>query len=294
MKKIVLLLVCVLALGIVKSFAYEPIVKEGKQWVYYMVRNFNEGGASIEYALPYVFYFEGDTTINMFSYKILHVDGYFPTYNPSSLEPVHHSNAIVAFAREDAGVGVKVYYKNSYIFPFLGRFMGYDILIYPPLDQSLDFIQGHFDRVGLTVNQRNRYGTFTGTDAIDINGTDRHVYNTSIDYIKLIEGIGFIQTNEDSLGPIANFLYLRDDTENEWIFSHLIEDGEIVYKGELYDYFAELDYFKNHEMGYSGVEAIDTASVQCDGAYYDMQGRRMAEPAQPGIYVRDGKKIVVK
>ena len=30
------------------------------------------------------------------------------------------------------------------------------------------------------------------------------------------------------------------------------------------------------------------------GVLYEMQGRRVAEPAQPGIYIRDGKKIVVK
>ena len=30
------------------------------------------------------------------------------------------------------------------------------------------------------------------------------------------------------------------------------------------------------------------------GVLYDMQGRRVAEPSQPGIYVRNGKKIVVK
>ncbi|MBO7609799.1 MAG: leucine-rich repeat protein [Muribaculaceae bacterium] len=45
---------------------------------------------------------------------------------------------------------------------------------------------------------------------------------------------------------------------------------------------------------YSSIDDMNAVPVAGDGAYYDMQGRRVAEPSQPGIYVRDGKKIVVK
>ena len=48
----------------------------------------------------------------------------------------------------------------------------------------------------------------------------------------------------------------------------------------------------------SGTSAIDEVAVAkpalTDGAYYDMQGRRMSEPAAPGIYIHNGKKVVVK
>ncbi|MBO7608800.1 MAG: hypothetical protein J6S96_01170, partial [Muribaculaceae bacterium] len=46
--------------------------------------------------------------------------------------------------------------------------------------------------------------------------------------------------------------------------------------------------------GPSAIADVDAATVPGDEVYYDMQGHRVAEPAQPGIYVRDGKKIVVK
>ena len=48
----------------------------------------------------------------------------------------------------------------------------------------------------------------------------------------------------------------------------------------------------------SGTSAINEVAVAkpalTDGAYYDMQGRRMAEPTAPGIYIHNGKKVVIK
>lgn len=44
--------------------------------------------------------------------------------------------------------------------------------------------------------------------------------------------------------------------------------------------------------------AIDEVSAgtaaKSDGAYFDLQGRRMATPAASGIYIHDGKKVIVK
>ena len=48
-------------------------------------------------------------------------------------------------------------------------------------------------------------------------------------------------------------------------------------------------------MRTAGTNAItDINSVAIgDGAYYDLQGRRVAEPTQPGIYIHDGKKVII-
>lgn len=37
-----------------------------------------------------------------------------------------------------------------------------------------------------------------------------------------------------------------------------------------------------------------TVAEQGAGIYYDLHGRRVAEPTQPGIYIRNGKKVIVK
>ena len=42
----------------------------------------------------------------------------------------------------------------------------------------------------------------------------------------------------------------------------------------------------------SGVHAIDT-NTTTDGAYYDMQGRRVAQPSK-GLYIRNGRKTIVR
>ncbi|MBO7608806.1 MAG: hypothetical protein J6S96_01200 [Muribaculaceae bacterium] len=75
-------------------------------------------------------------------------------------------------------------------------------------------------------------------------------------------------------------------------FCHIEENGEKVIQRELCDYYHDL--FNNIGNQDVSIDDLTGEYIKCDGAYYDMQGRRVAEPAQPGIYVRDGKKIVVK
>ena len=54
-----------------------------------------------------------------------------------------------------------------------------------------------------------------------------------------------------------------------------------------------------HATKYSGSEPTDITSVKANeteaAAYYDLSGRRMSgKPTEKGIYVKDGKKILVK
>ncbi len=44
----------------------------------------------------------------------------------------------------------------------------------------------------------------------------------------------------------------------------------------------------------SGIFAVSSDSVVTDSPWYDLQGRRLREPRQAGVYIRSGKKIVVK
>ena len=46
----------------------------------------------------------------------------------------------------------------------------------------------------------------------------------------------------------------------------------------------------------TAVEDVEAAPDERpgDGLYYDMQGRAVAEPTAAGIYVRNGKKVVVR
>ena len=42
-----------------------------------------------------------------------------------------------------------------------------------------------------------------------------------------------------------------------------------------------------------GVDDLPAPASPGDGVTYDMQGRRVNAPASPGLYIRDGHKILV-
>lgn len=46
--------------------------------------------------------------------------------------------------------------------------------------------------------------------------------------------------------------------------------------------------------GKSAVEGVEAAEVEGDNWYYSIDGVRMAEPTRPGIYIHNGKKVIVK
>ena len=48
-----------------------------------------------------------------------------------------------------------------------------------------------------------------------------------------------------------------------------------------------------HEGETTGINAVSSAAANEDGEWYDLSGRRVAQPAK-GIYVKNGKKVVIK
>lgn len=63
-------------------------------------------------------------------------------------------------------------------------------------------------------------------------------------------------------------------------------------------YYLGSDYAADEEIWAasgttSGVEAIEATEAISDGFYYDLTGRRVVNPG-PGVYVLDGKKILIK
>ena len=51
----------------------------------------------------------------------------------------------------------------------------------------------------------------------------------------------------------------------------------------------------SHGNGTTGIESVD-ASLSSDNGerWFDLQGRRISKPSKTGIYIRDGKKVVIK
>ena len=45
---------------------------------------------------------------------------------------------------------------------------------------------------------------------------------------------------------------------------------------------------------YTAIRSINRNADAADDAIYDLQGRRVSAPTRPGIYIRNGKKFIVK
>ena len=292
MKKLLMLLACTMVSGILHSYAVVPLLMESRKWVYYeLIRVDNSGQKGWT---PAIYELNGDTVVNNVTYHKLYKD----YYHHNGLE-LRHYYALAALVREEIKNNrATVYARKSpmYQWPLLGAISGeevpgwgYEYRVYVFLSNSLNW----FESVPLSVYDRTHYFTFTDKTEIEINGTVRACYNTDDPCRKMIEGVGYIDANVGGK-PFANFIHMNPIHKNWfWAFSHLIEDGEIVYKGENYDYLIENDYIKNMNQS-SGVEDIEEVRLTDDGIYYDMQGRRVAAPTQPGIYIHNGNKVVIK
>ena len=51
--------------------------------------------------------------------------------------------------------------------------------------------------------------------------------------------------------------------------------------------------YKYEDPGPTGIEVVEAADADND-VIYNMQGVRVARPTAPGIYIVNGKKVVVK
>ena len=54
-------------------------------------------------------------------------------------------------------------------------------------------------------------------------------------------------------------------------------EGEVIYHRE-----------------FAGIDEIYSDSIQGEGLWYDLQGRKITQPSKPGLYILDGKKIFVR
>ena len=104
----------------------------------------------------------------------------------------------------------------------------------------------------------------------------------------LVEGIGF---DSRDMGDLLTPFTRQPDHDadyQEWCgLSHVVKDGQIIYKGMRY-----------REVAFTGIdEAVtDRTGRPQDENYYDLMGRPVGKevPSTPGIYIHNGKKIVVR
>ncbi len=103
----------------------------------------------------------------------------------------------------------------------------------------------------------------------------------------IIEGIGFDSRDMgDLLTPFTRQPDPNADYQEWRGLSHVIKDGKIIYKGMRYRHGA-----------FTGIDEVVTNQPTglMDG-YYNLMGQPMGKdvPTTPGIYIHNGKKIVVR
>ena len=103
----------------------------------------------------------------------------------------------------------------------------------------------------------------------------------------LVEGIGF---DSRDMGDLLTPFMRQPDHDadyQEWCgLSHVVKDGQIIYKG--------MRYRPGVLVGIDEAMADRTARPT-DPHYYDLMGRAVGTdvPSTPGIYIHQGRKIVV-
>ncbi len=133
---------------------------------------------------------------------------------------------------------------------------------------------------------------FKMVDPITIEGTEceRYAYigedGDTLAYV--VEGIGFDSRDMGDL--LTPFTRRPDPTADyqEWCgLCHVVKDGKVIYKG--------MRYSPNNMTGIDEV-VEDKVSRPQDPRYYDLMGRSLGTdvPTTPGIYIHQGKKIVVR
>ena len=120
---------------------------------------------------------------------------------------------------------------------------------------------------GLTGKKRKVLGTFTGTYVADFD-----FYNEAENYPL------FISQNK--------FYYATENTNHMKAFRAYFDFVDNLPEAEE----AESRIFMRIGDKATGIRSIRQTS---DGSYYDLQGRRVVKPGK-GLYVKDGRKVVVK
>ena len=278
MKKIIFSLLMLMGITGVQAQEYEyvPLVREGVKRVYLFDKGLDGYG-------PYVYYTEemrGETTINGNQYKNLY------RYYGDELDV--NTTAPYAYVRE---ADKKVYavldednkledgdynvYKNgdpiieTENFETTGEYLIYDF------NDFVAFYDAH-SRIKVVSTGQESVGDAMLT-AYYFDEAKRYLILESVGAVTT-GGLLFPSTGSWVNGPHPHTLGL----------SHVIEGDVVVYKGPRYDELKE----KLTPTAVVDIKINET--YQGDNRYYNLMGLPVAEPTQPGIYIHQGKKLVIK
>ncbi len=286
-----------LAQAVAQEYEYAPFVREGVKWVCYYDRHdnffpptdifFNSGKNY------FILEMSGDTVINGNSYKAIH------KYSGAAIDPLN--DTILLYVREENKIVYGIA-PEGHFYPGFVVGYGYGDGSEHPYYESI-FLQAinHEELILYNFNDpenyydlifwRDRGGhagrlKYIANDTIQVGDrlAKKHVFNRYEDNFYIIESVGF--DSDDTPGYLLAYLFNHYPCPPYWL-SHVVQNGTIIYKGVHYD--------PNIRVGIDEV-VEDKVSRPLDPRYYDLMGRAVGTevPTTPGIYIHQGKKIVVR
>ena len=266
--------------AVAEEYEYVPFVREGVKWVYYINNSdlWNTPDPRFQIGLNYrTLELKGDVVINGKAYKAMH------KYSGDAID--QQNDTIPIYLREDNKVVYGIipegrhYYDCPINISWLNdEYNGQEFVLYDFNDQE------SFWNEIININEEDDDFELLSTDIISLgtHRAKRYINRYGSLEFYMVEGVGI---DWPAWGYTLSFFmsFLPGATFH---FSHVIEDGNIIYKGFWYD--------SDNITGIDEVVA-DQRPRQYDDNYYNMMGQPVGNevPTTPGIYIHQGKKICV-
>ena len=275
-----------------QEYEYVPFVREGVKWVCF----YNNPCDVDENLVPagrhyFVLEMKGDTCIDGKCYKPVHYYSGISINQDNDTVPVYlrEENKVVYGIVPDnrrywecpVGIGTVVKEMETYSLIKTGE----EFILYDFNDPA-----GFYENLCHEISPWLHY---SHADTIQIGNSLRKelVFNhvntdgTYYSYESIIEGIGYVNYP----GTPLNYFYHIYISMTQLILgvSHVIENGEIVYKTGAYN--------PDITLGIGDVVADQPQRV-LDGNYYNLMGQPVGKDVAtvPGIYIHQGKKVLVR
>ena len=279
------------------DYEYVPFVREGVKWVCYY-DNPVEGQDDVLPGGIHFFTFEikGDTVINGKAYKPVHY------YSGNDIDP--GNDTVPVFVREDQkvvyalipdqrqylecpiGIGTIAIFPNIYSSVIVGREFPLYRFRYPEYYDCIDDYDVYLYNVPAASSTRSV--VYDGMDLTQVGDRMNRRYNYHRNDAAndcVVEGIGYAG---DSAGTPFNYFYGQTTGTNQvqYYLSHVVKDGKIIFKTANY---------RNPHDGINEVVA-DGTRRPADPHYYNLMGQPVGTtvPNTPGIYIHQGRKVVVR
>ena len=273
MKKILLsaTILCSCVLAQAQQTDYTPLVREGVKWIYHELDvDCIEGTFKDK---PFEVYFKGDTTINGFTYKKC-----YKRYT----SPIQPEQFVAIMGEQE-----KVVYLKWPDFDF---------------DNVMDFSSDEKGTKLIDFNSPFNVNPFFDTpdpeeiEPITINDVQckRFIVDKGNSWERLqIEGVGF--DYDFRSGNYGGVIYMPYNSSGEsliWTeyrFDHLEDsEGDVIYQSQD---FAKWTKVYDEDSATHDIKVMGPV----DDSYYNLMGQPVAHPEDaPGIYIHEGKKVVVK